>query len=143
VPGPPWEGGKRGGQGTAVWSDQSVIYDPPLAYDLGGYYGLQNFYRGLGYYALNAEPQLDQAESLDISDDGLELRFKLKSGITFHNGREVTAEDYKWTFERAMSKETGSWVQGFLSALEGHQAFVDGKAKQITGLQVETPPRWS
>jgi peptide/nickel transport system substrate-binding protein/oligopeptide transport system substrate-binding protein len=113
VPGPPWEGGKRGGQATVVWPDPSVIYDPPLAYDLGGYYGLQNFYRGLGYYGLNAEPQLDQAESMDISDDGLEIQFKLKSGITFHNGREVTAEDYKWTFERAVSKDTGSWVQGF------------------------------
>ena len=139
VPGPPWKGGKRGGTATVVWSDQSVVYDPPLAYDLGGYYGLQNFYRGLGYYGLNAEPQLDEAESLDISDDGLQLRFKIKSGLTFHNGREVTAADYKWTFERAMSKQTGSWVQGFLAALEGHAPFVEGKAKQITGLQAVDP----
>jgi len=135
IPGPPWKGGKKGGVGSVGWPDKTVTYDPPLAYDLGGYYGLANFYRGLLYFDAKSNPQLDLAESMDISSDGKRYRFKLKKGITFHNGREMTAKDFKYSLERSSSKQIGSWVGGFLGSVQGHAAFASDKAKQISGIK--------
>ena len=46
------------------------------------------------------------AESLDASDDGLAYEFTLKGGIPFHGGYgEVTAEDVKFSLERAAASE--------------------------------------
>lgn len=139
VPGPPFAGGTRGGTAVVTWPDARVVYDPPLAYDEGGYYGLQNFYRGLFTYNEKLEPQPDLAESVDVSDDGLTYVFKLKPDVTFHNGREVTAEDFKWTLERSSSKEIASWVQNNLSSVKGHAAFVKGRAKEMSGIKVVDP----
>ncbi|MGH2614090.1 MAG: ABC transporter substrate-binding protein, partial [Thermomicrobiales bacterium] len=135
IPGPPWEGGVRGGVGRVAWP-ANITFDPPLAYDLAGYYGILNFYRGLLFYGLDPEPQLDLAESMDIADDASGYRFRLKPGVTFHNGRELTAADCKFTWERASSTEIGSWVQSFLAAVTGHADFVAGDAGEISGIKV-------
>jgi peptide/nickel transport system substrate-binding protein/oligopeptide transport system substrate-binding protein len=134
IAGPPWQGGTRGGSAISLWPDSSLTYDPPLAYGQGDYYGLANVYRGLTFYGGGETVELDQAESFELSPDGLRYTFTLRDGVTFHNGRAVTAEDYKWTFERATSKEMESWVQGFLASVEGHKEFVAGKADNISGI---------
>jgi peptide/nickel transport system substrate-binding protein len=40
------------------------------------------------------------AESWEESEDGLVYEFKLRPGLKFHNGDDVTAEDVKFSFER-------------------------------------------
>ena len=47
----------------------------------------------------------DLAESWEVSDGGLTYTFKLHEGVKFHNrapvnGREMTSEDVKWSYER-------------------------------------------
>lgn len=49
----------------------------------------------------------DLAEDWSVSEDQLTWTFKLKEGVKFHNGKEMTAEDVKATFERAMFAEAG------------------------------------
>lgn len=44
-------------------------------------------------YDSNHEPQPMLAESWEISEDQKEIHFKLREGVTFHNGKEMTAED--------------------------------------------------
>lgn len=46
------------------------------------------------------------AESWEVSDDGLTITFKLREGVNFHNGRTVTAEDVKFSFERLKDDES-------------------------------------
>jgi oligopeptide transport system substrate-binding protein len=139
IPGPAWQGGVRGGKAVSLWPDAALNFDPPMAVGQGDYYGLANFYRGLAFYGPNAEPQLDMAEKMDISADGLTYTFTLKSGLKFHHGRVVTAQDFKWTLERSSSKALASWVQGFLGSVVGHAAFVAGTAKEITGIVAKDP----
>ena len=40
------------------------------------------------------------AESWSESDDGLTYEFRLRQGVTFHNGDSLTAEDVKFSMER-------------------------------------------
>jgi peptide/nickel transport system substrate-binding protein len=46
-------------------------------------------------YTLNAnyEPVPQLAESVEKSEDGLTYTFKLRQGVIFHNGKELTSDD--------------------------------------------------
>jgi peptide/nickel transport system substrate-binding protein len=43
------------------------------------------------------------AESYTVSPDGLKITFKLRSDAKFHDGSPVTAEDVKWSLDRAVT----------------------------------------
>jgi peptide/nickel transport system substrate-binding protein len=43
------------------------------------------------------------AASWDVAADGLSITFKLRQDARFHDGSPVTAEDVKWSFDRAVS----------------------------------------
>jgi len=52
----------------------------------------------------------DLAERIEVSEDGLEISFKLKEGIMWQRGYgEVTADDVKYSFERMIDEELGGW----------------------------------
>jgi peptide/nickel transport system substrate-binding protein len=46
------------------------------------------------------------AEDWEVSEDGLTITFNLREGVNFHNDREVTAEDVKFSFERLLDEES-------------------------------------
>ena len=49
----------------------------------------------------------DVAESWDISPDGLAYTFKLRRGVKFHDGTELTSADVKATFDRIRKPPEG------------------------------------
>src|SRR5207253_11369742 len=53
---------------------------------------------GRAYPGQKMGPSL--AESWEESEDGKTYEFKLRTGLTFHNGDPVTTEDVKFSFER-------------------------------------------
>lgn len=55
---------------------------------------------------LSVAPEL--AESIEISEDGLTYTFKLRSGVTFHNGREMVAEDVVYSYKRLVDPTVAS-----------------------------------
>lgn len=57
------------------------------------------------------------AETWSVSPDGLSYTFKLRSGVTFHNGAPMTAEDVAASFRRVQSKEIGSPLASRLAAV--------------------------
>jgi peptide/nickel transport system substrate-binding protein len=53
------------------------------------------------------------AESYEVAPDGLTYTFKLRQGVPFHDGKEFTAADVKYTFEFYSDAETGSTLANF------------------------------
>lgn len=46
------------------------------------------------------------AKSWTISDDGMRYAFTLNSGVTFHDGSSMDADDVKFSFDRAMAEDS-------------------------------------
>ncbi|MBQ2228069.1 MAG: AMP-binding protein, partial [Firmicutes bacterium] len=47
------------------------------------------------------------AESYSVNGSADQYTFKLRQGVQFHNGKEVTADDVVWSLSRAAGLETG------------------------------------
>jgi peptide/nickel transport system substrate-binding protein len=78
--------------------DPHQIFDVPMQlYSLNAY---DNLYRYEGN-----PPQLKPwlAESHTVSADGLTYEFKLRQGVKFHDGSEITADDVVYSFKRVLA----------------------------------------
>jgi peptide/nickel transport system substrate-binding protein len=56
---------------------------------------------GLSYDHTKIEPEL--AEDFTVSPEGMSVTFKLRRDATFHDGAPVTADDVKWSLDRAVT----------------------------------------
>jgi peptide/nickel transport system substrate-binding protein len=65
----------------------------------------------------NFVPEL--AESWSLSDDGMVYTFKLRKGIKFHNGDELTSADVKFSLERLMRPGSMSpWIGQYSATID-------------------------
>ena len=88
-------------------------------------------------------PQL--AESWSASEDALTWTFNLRKGVRFHKeteggkptangGREVTAADWKWTFERMIRDKSPRAY--FIDCIAGYEDMAEGRADEWSGIKV-------
>jgi len=75
------------------------------------------------------------AESWDISDDGCTYTFHLRDNAFFHNGRNIVAEDFVYSFERLADPANASPMTYYLDGVVGKQEFANGEADHISGLK--------
>lgn len=64
------------------------------------------------------DPEPRVAESYEISEDGLDYTFHLRSGITFHDGTPVTADDVVFSIELYKASEYQGSQISMLSSVE-------------------------
>lgn len=76
------------------------------------------------------------AESWEINPEGTVYTFKLKQGVKFHNGREVKAEDFKYSLERLANPKTASPNAGNLQMVVGYKEFTGGSTPELSGVKV-------
>jgi len=97
-----------GGTLKAAFQNEWAGLDPHTVSSYSSYQILNNVIDTLTQYDdnLNLIPWL--AESWEQSADGLTWTFHLRQGVKFHNGREMTADDVKWSFDRLLDPETGA-----------------------------------
>ncbi len=63
--------------------------------------GTQDIYDRLLTYDTNLQPVAALVESWDLASDYKSIKLNLRKGVPFHNGREFTSDDVKYTLERA------------------------------------------
>jgi len=99
--------------------------DPAAVTAVNDFRILVNLYEGLVRYksgTLEVAPAL--AESWEINEDGTEYTFKLREGVTFHDGTPFNAEAVKFNFDRMLNEDhpyhnTGPFpLAFFFSAVE-------------------------
>ena len=97
---------------------------------------IMQVHRGLVRWTpeLSVEPAL--AESWEISEDGTVYTFHLRHGASFQNGREVIAQDCKYSFERLMDPNRGGISVYIFGNVVGADEFRNGEAESIAGIKV-------
>ena len=119
------------------YKDDVSTLDPAIGYDWQNWSMIKSLFDGLMDYKPGTTVlKMDLAEEFDISSDGLVYTFKLRKGVKFHNGRELTAQDVKYSLERSVDPKTQSPGQGFFASIKGYDAMVDGSAQNLEGVQV-------
>jgi oligopeptide transport system substrate-binding protein len=84
------------------------------------------------------EPAL--AEKWELSADGKTYTFHLRPNVRFHNGRLLTTDDVKYSWERAVAPETRSPIAvNYLDGIVGLQDFAAGKTKTLAGVKIINP----
>jgi len=99
---------KMGGTLKAAWDAEWVSLDPHLSSAYSSFAVLANVVEGLTTFDDDIKLVPSLAESWEQSEDGLTWTFKIRSGVKFSNGREMTSEDVKFSFERIINPELGS-----------------------------------
>jgi ABC-type transport system substrate-binding protein len=131
---------KQGGSMIVTYKDDISTLDPAIGYDWQNWSMIKALFNGLMDYeagTYNLEPDL--AKSFTISSDGKVYTFKLREDVKFHNGRKLTAEDIKYSIERAINPKTQSPGQGFFWSIKGFDEMVAGKATELSGMTVVDP----
>ncbi len=131
---------KDGGSITITYKDDVATLDPAIGYDWQNWSMIKSLFDGLMDYepgTTNLVPDL--AESYEISEDGQTFTFKLRQGVKFHNGREMTAEDVKYSIDRVVNPVTQSPGQGFFASIKGYDEAAEGKADGVSGITVVDP----
>ncbi len=64
------------------------------------------------------EIEPDLAESWDISSDGLVYTFHLRQGVKFHNGKQCTADDVKFTYYKLLDPQVDSPFRSSLQLVQ-------------------------
>src|SRR5215218_292125 len=139
-------GGKAssGGHLTMLTNgDVDDALDPGYSYYQLDFIYTSAVHRGvLGYKpddTTKATPDL-AAEYPTASEDGKTVTIKLRKGVKFSPpvNRDATAADVKYAIERDFLPQVGNGYAGaYWSDIEGAKEFTDGKADEISGLQVE------
>ncbi|MEX2553903.1 MAG: ABC transporter substrate-binding protein [Actinomycetota bacterium] len=79
------------------------------------------------------------AESWTVSDDGKTFRFQLRSGVKFHNGRELVAEDFVFSLMRLADPRTQSPHHYLLEKVAGYSNVRAGINPLLVGVRGGDP----
>ncbi|PON10170.1 peptide ABC transporter substrate-binding protein, partial [Candidatus Entotheonella serta] len=96
-----------GGTIQLAWRGTPDILDPHKTTYLTAVQVHNNIYNGvlrIAYDGTKVSFEPDLAEEWEIKSDTDHV-FRIRKGVSFHNGDPLTAKDIKWSFERVANRE--------------------------------------
>ena len=126
----------QGGTLVRLYADPPTI-DPHLVSDATSSVITNEVFGGLVTLSLDYQPVLDLAERCSVSDDGLVYTFVLRENASFQDGSPVTAQDVKWSIERAADPDTlSTTAETYLGDIVGVAEKLEGAATEVSGVRV-------
>jgi len=114
-----------------------LTLDPAVSGEMTSHSYILQIFGGLLRLDDNLNPVPDIAQSWQISNGGRTYTFSLRQDVKFHNGRQVKAGDFKYSWERAANPATRSQTAlTYLGDIVGVKEVLAGKAKEIGGVRV-------
>src|SRR4051794_26191901 len=122
-PNPAYKPTKRGGGGAlkVLWWQGATLLQPHFANGTKDQEGSRIFYEplagwdGEGNLVATLAAEVPTRENGGVSADGKTITWKLKRGVTWHDGRPFTADDCVFTWEYAKDPATAAVTSGVYS----------------------------
>ncbi len=115
-----------------------ITLDPALAGDAGSARYIVEIFGGLVTLDRDLQIVPDLAESWKVSRDGLTYTFHIRPDAKFHDGKPVTANDFKYSLDRTakLGQTVSATAEAYLGDIIGAKDVTRGRADEITGVQV-------
>lgn len=114
------------------------VFDPAYAGSVVDGY-IQNFTMD-GIYDVNDELEyIPHLATWEISEDKLTYTFSFKKGVKWHNGEELTVDDWVYALETLANPEYEGPRFNYAENIKGAVAKKEGKADKIEGIEVVDP----
>jgi oligopeptide transport system substrate-binding protein len=127
----------KGSNDLILLGGEPPTLDPALASDATSAQYIVEIFGGLVTLNPDLEIVPDIASDWTISDDGLVYTFNLRDDAKFADGKDVTANDFKYSIERACDPATQSPVADtYLGDIVGCRDKLSGAAGEVSGVQV-------
>jgi oligopeptide transport system substrate-binding protein len=109
--------GNGGDPKTLDPNKQSLVLEGNIMYEL---------FEGLVTYDTAGDIVPGQAESWNVSEDGLTYTFRLREGLTWSDGHPVTADDFVYSMSRLLNPLTAAELSFSLYAVKNAENVVRG-----------------
>ena len=115
---------------------EPATLDPLRIQDPGSVLVARQLYEGLTAWDPIEEKVVPAAaESWRVADGGRTFIFKLRAGMTFHDGTPVTSEDFRFAFDRIALKENASDLAYSLDLVAGFTEVNQlGRSRHLAGI---------
>ncbi|MEM8789572.1 MAG: ABC transporter substrate-binding protein [Pseudomonadota bacterium] len=90
-----------------------------------------NVYEGLTRFAADGSILPALAESWEIAEDGLSYTFRLRQGVSFHDGAAFTADDVKFSLDRARAEDSTNAQKALFEGIDAINV-IDDATVEIT-----------
>jgi peptide/nickel transport system substrate-binding protein/oligopeptide transport system substrate-binding protein len=126
-----------GGEYRVPLEGEPISLDPARFTGIYAMNVAANLFDGLVEFDSNLNVVPAIARVWKISRDHRTYTFRLQRGVKFHNGREVTADDFVYSFSRILNPDTKSPVASMFKHIVGAASFYEGKSETISGLRAK------
>ncbi|MFC1961983.1 peptide ABC transporter substrate-binding protein [Chloroflexota bacterium] len=120
-----------------LYNIDPITLDPAVSGEMTSHEYIMQVFSSLVLLDETLEVVPDIAEKWEVGDNGRVYTFYLRKDVYFHDGRQVTAADFKYSWERTCKPETGSRTASvYLNDIVGAKEVLEGRAEEISGIKV-------
>lgn len=138
IPGSQEPGAKFGGTYRRTLGSNPATLDPAFVNDVYSRTVVRQIFEGLVQFDAHLKPIPAIAEFWEASRDSRTWTFTLRRGVRFHHGREVTADDFVYSFTRLLHTTQSGPLSDLLRRIQGAEEVLQGKTASLQGLKALT-----